>query len=433
MMIKTGSRKFTVLMAVLLLMTGCTLDEPGISGTNFPLTLQAETNLSLVKLSWPAVKVTGFKEYILLQSTDEIPVSDEPEVSANVTILKRIDDASVTSFHATDVLFSSKVCYKLFVSIDDRFIQSQSLCLEREFKTLPGFYERAGHEKGFDEIVMFDRFNNHLTSYNYKQDVITNTVNVFDLFFPVIEISTLEGSTNVFAYDQSTAALKKYSFPGLTLEISKPFNNVLYSIKPHHQFVFASSEESGKSFRVLNRSNLSEIDAEQGLLGSRNIAVFEGDPVTVLETGVTGISRYTIDVNGKITFLETKTPGMSQPGIQSSTAQGNSVFIGGSLGDIIDRDGVVLGSLLDNSNSFIMMSRLSEDEKKVVYIVSDNITIHLEVADISNLQNITILSSYNLPLASYADMIIDGVVINVFGASFSSGLTESFFLKYPMP
>lgn len=433
MTIITGTRTCLVLMAAMLLMAGCTLDEPGPSGVNFPLTLQAETNLSLVKLSWPVVNVTGFKEYILLQSTDEIPVSDEPEVSTDVTILKRIDDASVTSFYATDVLFSPKVCYKLFVSVDDRFIQSQSLCLDREFKTLPGFYERAGHEKGFDEIVMFDRFNNLLTSYNYKQEVITNTVNEFNLFFPIIDISTIGGTTDVFAYDQSSALLKKYSFPGLSFELSRQFNNVLYAIRPYRQFVFASSEESGKTFRVLSRSNLSEIDVEPGIFGSRVIAVFEGDPLTVLEAGDAGISRYTIDGNGKITFLETRTPGISQPGTQSSTAQGNSFFIGGRSGDIMDREGVILASLLDNLNAFILMSRLSEDEKKVAYIVTDNITTRLEVADISNLQNITLLTSYNLPAASYADMIIDGVVIHVFGVSFTSGQTQTFLLKYPMP
>lgn len=430
---KTSSLSITVLLAGILLMSACTLDEPGPSGNNFPLTLQAEKNLSLIRLSWPAVNVSGFKEYILLQSTDEIPVSEEPEVSANVTILKRIDDASITSFYASDVLFAPNVCYKLFVSIDDRFIQSQNLCLEQEFKTLAGFYDRAGHEDGFDEIVMFDRANNHLTSYNYKQEVITNTVNDIVLSFPVIQISSLAGTTNVFAYDQSPARLRKYSFPELTSSTYRDFNWVLFAVKPFKQFLFASVEESGKSFRVLNRSNLSEVDYEAGILGNRNIAVFDGDPVTVLETGDAGISRYTIDNIGKITFLETRTPGVVQPGTQSGTAQGKTIFIGGRFGNIIDREGVILASLLTNFNASIVMSRLSEDEKKVAYIVSDNINIRLEVVDISNLQNIRSLASYNIPSANYADMILDGVVIHVFGVSFLSGQAQTFILKYPMP
>ncbi len=124
---------------------------------------------------------------------------------------------------------------------------------------------------------------------------------------------------------------------------------------------------------------------------------------------------------------------MSQPGLQSSTPQGSSVFIGGRAGDIIDREGVILASLLDDLNALILMTRLSEDEKAVAYIVTDNISTRLEMADISNLQDITLLASYNLPSANYSEMIIDGIVIHVIGVSFSSGQSQTFFLKYPMP
>src|SRR5690242_15010607 len=75
-----------------LYLSGCTLDDPGVTSSDPPLLLEANQNLSLITLNWDRVKVTGFKEYILLQSTGDIPNSPTPVVNSETTVLKRIDD-----------------------------------------------------------------------------------------------------------------------------------------------------------------------------------------------------------------------------------------------------------------------------------------------------------------------------------------------------
>lgn len=431
-MIGKGIHPGIIFLAAISLLTGCTLDDPGTGGVNFPVSLQVEKDYSLIKLTWSSVKVTGFKEYILLQSTEEIPPSSTPVVSSTVTILKRIDDADVTSFQASEVLFAPKVCYKLYVSMDDRFIQSSNVCIEQDFTLLNGFYDRAGHEVGVDELVMFDRLNQRLSTFDYKAGEITNTVNDIVLSFPIIEISSSGGTTNVFAYDQSPARLRKYSFPALTSNMYKDFSGVLFAVSVHEQFIFASVEEFNTSFRVLNRSNLSDIDSKPGLPGNRNIAVFPGDELLVLEAGDNGINRYSINSAGKITLLDALTPGISQPNTQNSTAQGSEIFIAGRSGDIIDRNGKIVASLVTDINSFISIARLSSDENKAAYIVSDNIS-RLEVVDISNLPHIDQISSIQVPSANYSDLIIDDDIIYVIGVSFVTGQARTFILKYPMP
>ena len=162
--------------AFIVLISSCTLDDPGTTPSNFPLTLQAEQDFSLIHLHWAPVKVTGFKEYILLQSSTEIPSSPEPTISSEISIVKRIDDSDVTTFTTSDILFSENVCYKLYVCIDDRFIQSNNVCIEQDFKLLEGFYDRAGHEKGSDDVIMFDRVNRNLSVYNLSSGEITSTI-----------------------------------------------------------------------------------------------------------------------------------------------------------------------------------------------------------------------------------------------------------------
>jgi hypothetical protein len=432
-MIGRGNYPGLIFLAALSLLTGCTLDDPETVGSSFPIALQVEKDYSLIHLAWAPIKVTGFKEYILLQSSEEIPPSKAPVISSTVTVIKRIDDADITSFQASEVLFAPQVCYKLFVSIDDRFIQSASVCVQQDISTLNGFYDRAGHDDNLDELVMFDRSNQQLSTYRYETGEITNTINDVFHSFPVIDLSTNAGETNVFVYDQSPARLRKFSIPSLTSNSWKDFGGVLFAVNVYERFVFASVEEINTSFRVLNTSNLSDIDSKPGLLGNRNIAVFPGDPLIVLEAGDNGIYRYSINSAGKITLLNQLTTSITQPNTQNATAQGTEIFIAGRLGEIIDRDGKIIASLGNDINSFILMVRLSSDENKAAYIVSDNVRIRLEVVDISNLPDIETIASFEIPSANYADLILEDEVMYLMGVSFATGQAKTFVLKYPMP
>ena len=426
-------RSSVLLLSAATLLTACTLDDPDPSTGAFPITLEANQDLSLTRLSWTPVKVTGFKEYILLQSTEEIPTSPVPEVTPQVIVLKRIDDADITSFATSDILFAPRICYKLYVSIDDRFIQSQNICVDQEFKIFSGFNDRAAHQDGNDEMIFFDRLDQRFSIYNYIEEEITHTVSNADHSFPIMEISSSGGTTHLFAYDQSPSRLRKYTYPGLTLTGSKDFGNILFFVKPFKEFLLVGSENGSGSLKVLSRSNLIELESEEGLTGNRNVAVFDGDPVIVLDINNTSIKRFSLAPNGQVTELETKSPGIFQPSNQNFSAQGSEIFIAGRIGNIIDKNGDHLGALESNINSFISMMRLSADEKKVAYIVSDNASIHIDVADISNLQDIETIASYNIPFANYADMFIAGDIIYVAGVSFDSGQAQTFVLKFPMP
>ncbi len=421
-----------ILMWGLTFLPSCHLEDPGTSSSDPALVLHADQNLSLINLSWDPVNVTGFKEYIILQSTTDIPNGPTPVLNAETTVLKRIDNRDIHSLSVSNTLFASHLCYKLYTSVNDRFLYSSTVCLDQDFTLINGFNDRAGHEEGLDKLVMFDRVNTRLSVFDYKNEVLNSSVVDIFFSFPVINVSTFEGTTNVFAYDQSAARMRKYKFPELSSLTYRDFGSVLYAIMPHQQFIFSSVDDFGKTFQVLNRSNLNTVSSRSGMTGNRNIAVFEGDPLIVIEIGETSMMKYSIDQSGNIIQSDVLNAGVSQISSENTTANSDDYFICGRAGSIVNRNGEIIETIVKGLNSVSMFNRFSPDKSKVVSIINTNIKITLEINDVSNLPLITNIQSFDLPQATYSDMIVDDHIIYAIGVTFASGQSQTFILKYPI-
>ena len=376
--------------------------------------------------------VTGFKEYIILQSTTDIPNGPEPVINTETTVLKRIDDRNIHSIEVSNTLFAEHLCYKLYTSVNDRFLYSATVCLDQDFALFNGFNDRAGHEAGQDKIVMFDRINARLSVLDYKNEVIDWTLGNNILSFPIIEVSTFQGTTNVFGYDQSPARMWKYKFPELSALTFKDFGSVLFAVRTYNEFIFASVDDFGKTFQVLSRNNFNSIASSNGMTGNRNIAIFEGDPLTVIEIGESFMIKYSIDGTGKIIQTEPIGIGVSQLSTENTIANNDVYFIGGRAGNIVNRNGEILGSLISNVTTTSLLNRFSPDNSKVISIISSNVKTSLDINDISALPVITKVQSFDLPPATYADVIVEDHIIYVLGVTFSSGQAQTFILKYPI-
>ncbi|HEY3386961.1 MAG TPA: hypothetical protein VGK46_10645 [Saprospiraceae bacterium] len=422
---------FAIPFAVGLL--GCSLSEPEPSSNEPALILYAEQNLSLTTLSWDRVNVTGFKEYIILQSPNPIPDNPVPELSPGITVLKRIDDLDITSLSVSIPLLSPQICYKLYCAVDDRFFYSPNLCVNPQIDVVNGFFDRGCHEPGNDEAVMFDRFNNHLVLLNYKTGQTSTMVTDFVLNFPTLEMTTLNNVTNVFASDQSPSWLRKYAYPSLTGSNGRQFGNVLWSANVYNQFVFVTTDDFNKGFQVLSRNGLNVLDTREGTIENQNIAVFPGNPITVLTVGLTESTKYLINEEGKVVSSELIPARVVQVDRQHNCDDGNDFFVAGTSGNIINRDGQNVATLNTNVNAVIQLPRFNADQTKLVYLITDNIEIRLEVVDLSNLPTITLLQSLVVPTMSFADVIPDGDIIYLLGTSFNSSFPQSFILKYPFP
>ncbi len=411
--------------------SGCTLSDPDPTLNDPALTLTYTQDYSVTHFTWDKVKVTGFKEYILLQSAMPIPDAPTPEVNQDVTVLKRINEVDQNFLTTSGFLIGTQTCYKLYCAVDDRFMYSPTVCFDQNNLSFDGFFDKGAHLEGNDEMAVYDRVNDEFAVVNYKTGQVTKRVTNSTFNFPSMEMQFYNNATNVVAYNQSAAWLGVYSFPSLNPIQVRSFGNVLWSARPFRNYIVAATNQPGAEFQVLQKSTLLAFDGRSGTTNSQNIAIFEGDPAVILTLGPAGSKRYTLSTTGFILSEQSIPARIGQPDQQFSCAQGTDIFIGGNKGDIISRDGENIVSLTSGNNNFVVLSRLNQDETKVVYILNRNGNMFLEIADISQLPQVTVERSFELPALTYADVIPEEDLIYVVGTTFSSSLPVTFTLKYP--
>ena len=426
-----------ICMGVLIGLAGihsCSLDDGGGSTSTPALTLDLNQELSLTNLSWNAVNVTDFREYIILQSVDVIPDSPIPVVNSTTTVVKRIDDADITTHAGINILFSPRTCYKLYAAIGERFLYSPTVCVDKGITLLPGFYDRVDHEPGQQEIVMYDRNDNMLSTYTLGGTVINKSVGETFFSNPSIDVSTYNGIQNVFISDQSQLTIKRYNLPNLNSGFSKGFNAGIDALTSYGPYLFAVLNSSFSSFQVLNRNTLTAFDTRDGntLEFGRTLAVFPGDSLIVLEVGLSNTNRYVINDAGKIIKEDQYPIAVSQSNLQGSTAQGENIFITGFRGTIFNNAAQVVGELNPEFFGNILDVELSSDENTAVGLISNNVTFSLQYFDVTDPSNISVKKKLDLPQGSFSEILIENNNVYLFGVTFDSGQSQTFILQLPI-
>lgn len=423
----------SVAAAVLVLvLQACTLDTPEEVAQVPALQLQVDQQLSLTNLTWTRVNVTGFQEYVILQSHEDIPNSPEPETNSNVTIAARFDDNTVTTFASISTLFTPQTCYKLYTKVNDRFLYSPTVCIDNQAKVLHGFFDRVGYSEETNQLVMFDRINSTLALYNVHTEEVTTSIFENQLSFPFFLMATQSGVTSAFALDQNQQRIRKYNLPGLSLATSETFFNGLIGGEASGPFLFIGSQNTGSSFQVLNNNTMAVLDSRPGFSGQRQYAVFPGDTMVVLEVWETGKRLYRIKGDGKIVSMNEFLDGVSQLSLQNTCDASATHFIGGRFSTIVDMNAITMTSLMDDINSLSIYSRFSEDGSKAIILGQDQQQFFLEIHDITGLPASTLLTRYNLPSANYAGVFLHEDVIHIVGIDFNSSNSKTFIIKIPL-
>lgn len=428
-------RPFLRLTSLALLICGgwsaCTLDEPARAPDHASLSLNFTQEESLTHLTWDKVNVTGFKEYILLQSTSPIPDSPEPEVNQQVSVLKRINDLDITTFSVTPSLLAPQLCYKLYCAVDDRFLYSDNICIDQSYILIGGFYDRACHAYGVDDLVMFNRVDNLLTACNYTTGAITNSVSDIVLNFPSLQMVSNGINTNVYGVNQSPGWLRRYTYPELNATHSKSYNDILWAAYTHENFVFVGTSEFNKNFQILNASNLSVETTRPGVSSSQNIAAFGQEPITILTLGNAESKKYTISNTGEILSQQYINARLNSPDVQHNCGQGEEVFICGAFGEIFKVDGSKIGQLNLDFNSAVSLTRISPADEYAAVIINENGILRCKIFDIRELPTISIAQTFEVPQASYGDIIFEPDAILLTGTSFISSQQQTFILSFP--
>ena len=414
------------------LCAGCTLDNPAEGPQTAPLNLQVQQNLSLVNFTWPKVNVTGFAEYILLQSNTNIPDAPEPVINQNVAVMTRIDDVDVTSFSAVNTLFAPQVCYKLYTKVNDRFLYSPTVCINSQADLIGGFYDRVGYDKTNHDLVMFDRSNRFLSIYDLDNSVISANVPENNMSFPVVAVSTHQGITAAYMFDQNQGNIRKFNMPELGQVIQKQVFDGLAGGLVAGPWIFVGTQNASSSFQVWDANSFVVRDTRQGFTGLRHYASFPGDTTIVLELWDTGMRRYTINGGGKVITQNEFSTGVIQVSTQNASDVNDQYYIGGRFSTIVDKDANIISSLNEDVNTFAFFNRFSEDGTRVVALVQDQASFFLDIYDISNVASPLLIKRYALPLATYAELAVKHDIIYIVGIDFSSSVSQSFILKIPV-
>lgn len=418
--------------ALLLVLQGCTLDAPEDTQQVPALQLQVQQDLSLTNLSWPRVNVTGFQEYIILQSHQDIPNTSEPETNLNVAIAARFDDISVTSFSSINTLFTPQTCYKLYTKVNDRFLYSPTVCVENHLNIIPGFYDRVGYNKVDNDLVMFDRINSNLALYDLDTEALVSSKFENELSFPVLQVAHHVGGTFMYSFDQNIQRIRKYRLPELSLTNNHFVSNGLIGAFVDGPFVYTGTQFSQGSFQVLDSETFSLKDSRDGFTGQRNFAVFPGDTTTVLEIWDSRMRQYKVNHLGKVVDQNEFVGGVLQLSLQNTCDVSSTHYIGGRFSTIVDKDGNTIASLVEDINSLSIYCRFSPDGTKAIILGQDQQQFFLEIHDISGLPTATLLKRYELPSANYADLFVHDSIIHIVGIDFASSNSQTFILKLPM-
>jgi hypothetical protein len=421
-----------VAAALMLVLQGCTLDTPEDSVQVPALQLQVEQDLSLTNLSWTRVNVTGFQEYVILQSHQDIPNTPEPETGLNVAIAARFDDISVTSFSSINTLFTPQTCYKLYTKVNDRFLYSPTVCVDNHSNVIPGFYDRVGYNKADNNLVMFDRINANLALYDLDNETLVTTVFENQLSFPVLQVSQHNGVNFVYAFDQNQQRIRKYRLPELSLVHSHQVSNGIIGGVVDGPFLYLGTQNAQTSFQVLDNETFTQKDSRDGFTGQRNYAVFPGDTTTVLEIWDSRMRQYRINQQGKVIAQAEFVLGLLQLSLQNTCDANDAYYIGGRFSRILDKDANTVTSLVEDINSVSIYSRFSPDGSKAIILGQNQQQFFLEIHDITALPSATLLKQYVLPSANYADVFMHDGIIHVVGIDFSSSNTQTFILKIPL-
>lgn len=416
---------------ILILFGGCSLDTPADSPQAPALQLHVTQDQSLIHLQWSAVNVTGFEEYILLQSPSDIPNNPEPEVNQDVVVVERFDDVSVTSFSTVNTLFTPQTCYKLYTRVNDRFLYSPTVCVDNPVSIIPGFYDRVAYNEAGNDLVMFDRINSVFSVYDLDSEGMINSISENQLSFPLLDVVQQSGQPVVYAFDQNQGWVKKYNLPQLTLAAQKQLLNGLAGAEADGTFLYIGTQNIPSSFQVWDPS-LNVKDNRDGFIGFRQFASFPGDTTIVLEIWETGTRRYKINSMGKVLSYDDFLTGISQLSSQNTCDVNDQHYIGGRFSTIMDRNANIITSLNEDLNTFAFFSRFSEDNSKAIVLLQDQVDFMLEIHDISGLPATHLVQRYAMPAATYADVFINNNVIHLVGISFNSSNTQTFILKIPL-
>lgn len=288
------------------------------SDKSFPLKLDYSNEGESLHFSWEAANIRGFEKTILVHSSEPFTSGSGPTGTSKTTVFESTDPFA-TSTTVSHVFFDSVGYYKLFFTVNGRFLESNEVTIENEVMTIKGNYILSHFypDSNWVAIVYFDPTQSQfrLAVADYGQNRIYHSTESFSQMSSDqtgICIGHTGGKPEIWLW--STIGYLQATLPGL--KTIKKSNNTLstqYSIAAGGSNVMMTTQNSiSSSFNVRQKGNLSILKSYSRPNYFEHRTLLMLDTVTNL---VAEISQLKMEV-----FRINPTTGVIEPGSNISTS-----------------------------------------------------------------------------------------------------------------
>lgn len=300
-----------ILFSLLLLtfMAGCkdnlVVDN---SDQNFPLTLNSELGNDKVTLRWEAANVSNFEKYVVLRSRNPIPAGLRPVFSTSEQeIILQSDDIKTTEFVDESLPIVEKLYYKLYISIDDRFIESDAVVVNFDNLLVDGNGGVIKFVADSSWVILGDEFTGTLRVLNYRTKGIlaSKPVQFTNADNMCLDVA-VENGKQVLYWWAGYNNFYKYSLPDLTQLNFWPVPFSGFSILVDDNLVYTTQYDYNQSFSPRRKTDMSVLKAHYRLdyYTHRTLAMLDKTTHRIVEASPYRILTYNVNpITGDVTNM----------------------------------------------------------------------------------------------------------------------------------
>lgn len=326
------------------------------------LTLEVTLNPSNgnYECNWKQLNTPSFAEYVLVYSTNPIPLEYNARVGFNnVNTATRIQDINQTGFSINPYRRNQTVYVQVIIDQGgDKFLRSNQVELsEDSWQSIGIIPSKVVHHPEKNAFYIFEYGSNRLVYYDYLEKRIMKEVNLnVDFAFTELkfgdnglgeELYLIHDDINLTILDANTLEVKlSYQFPYTVHSITSNDKGIL---------VVAARINNGP-IQILNRSDMSVLNtlnfSDHTVI--RGVAFLSKDENKFVETGRHHHHLYEIDDDGELLSHNTAENPYKKSGTNNNitVSPSGNYFVNTKFGEIYDADLNPIRCLV-NSNEYI--------------------------------------------------------------------------------
>ena len=267
----------------------------------FPIQLNGAIDGDSVRLNWDSKRVTNFQRVIVLSSETPIPVGFAP--LSGLKIEFSATDFDINSFAKSIPLFQDKIFFKVYIQIDNRFIESNLLEITSGRTSFDGRPDgiRFHPDSNWMVSIVTNLINSSpaIIVTDGKNQKIISRVTLSDLNDPTsvaIGFHRYQNEENLLVTTNAQRYLR-YRLPDLLLLEETSFSPYYtWSMLPtKNDWLFTTQNDYSTAFSIRKLSSVSSIfksyERPNNYNNQRKLAFLNPDDLSFIEVGTYEIQR----------------------------------------------------------------------------------------------------------------------------------------------